>query len=99
MESYQRNIVISGDVGTYKAAFGKKLKQFIDITRIPCFIIMKDKAVEKAFNVFITTSKSEFHSERHKSVLDEYDLILDIDTMTEEEAVIFAIERFVFWAE
>ena len=90
-------IAIAGDVGTYKAALCKDLKKALNGTGISCSITMQDKAVADAFNVFVTTKKSEFHAEQHKKVLNDYDLVLDIDEMTEEEATQFTIERFAYW--
>ena len=97
MEKFQQTIVLAGDVGTYKAVLCRNLKRVLNRSGIHCTISMKDDAVTDAFNVFVTTSKSEFHTSKYKQVLNQYDLVLDIDKMTEEEALACTVEVFVKW--
>ncbi len=97
MDTHQHVITVAGDVGTYKAALCKSLKQAFTGTGIRCSIHMKDEAETGTFNVFVTTSKSEFHADRHKDILYDYDLVLNIDQMTEEEATQCTIEQFAKW--
>lgn len=98
METQHKHlIVVAGDVGTYKAALCQSLKKALSSTGIPCSITMQDEAVGNAFNVFVTTSKSELHSDVNKKSLTHFDVVLDIDTMTEEEATEHTIEQFAKW--
>ena len=90
-------ITVAGDVGTYKAALCHSLKKALSSTGISCTVTMKDEAVVNTFNVFVTTHKSEFHAEQHKKALSGYDLVLNIDEMTEEEATQLTIEQFAKW--
>ena len=90
-------ITIGGDVGTYKAALCHSVKKVLNASGIVCTIMMKDDAMEDSFNIFVTTSNSEFHREQQKTFLDKFHLVLNIDEISEEEATQYTIEQFAKW--
>ncbi len=97
MEPYQYTICVSGDVGTYKAVLSQKLELDLNGSGLSCLVKMDDNTIMNAFKVFVTTSKSEFHAEHHRSVLNQYDLIVDVDKITIEDATEFIVEQFAKW--
>ena len=95
MEEHQRFITITGDVGTYKAVTCQNLKSALDSIHYSCTILLDNDSFANSFHVFLTANKVEARREQKEEKLMQYDLVLNINELTEEEVIQTIIEMYM----